>query len=102
MTVSDKMVNAVKSVFHLYIPDRYKESLARQSIRVALDAAWTTFDPNNPDTWPKSDVAPSGWNWLLFRPDHIGKFELGVWKGRETIVWKHCVRYCDPADIMPE
>lgn len=98
MPVSDKMAHAICGYFLYYPFAKLKEFLQE-----GINAAWHRFDPEDPETWPKSEYAPSGLPWLWIKVENGAvllntarfihpEFEYAV---------LNTVRYCDPADIMP-
>ena len=86
-------------------PDATLESV----LQAAINAAWTEFNPDNPDTWPKSEYAPSGMPWLcknvsgelkslLWDFEHIGG---AFYDPIYDVFLYDIVIVCDPADLLP-
>lgn len=79
---------------------------ADNAINAALEAAWPRFNPDDPETCPKTEFAPSGLPWMKLANDGSKiAVEFGIFNAEcitdVPITWKHVIRYCDPADILP-
>ena len=111
--ISDKMIEAAIK-FEVYpeeddygIPYLTKKE-GGEVVKSAINAAWTRFDPEEKETWPKSSKSPSGMYWIViqngaeFNKTPISKdfFDTEgrlMWvEGYDTIT-----AYADPADLMP-
>lgn len=120
--VSNKMSEAVKhkvSTGSGLYADILNPSGTAQA---AIDAAWHKFRPEDPDTWPESDKAPSGNPWLCLTPyersgEHVctgywnvvrtGEYHRdiqgGYFSGPADVGWiEDTTAYADPADFMPD
>jgi len=72
MTLPDKAIEAVSNLIYplwltVFSEIKAKEmarSVADGAIQAAINSLWTPFDPQDPETWPKSEYAPSGDAWL--------------------------------------
>jgi len=76
--------------------------MEKEYAQAVINAAWTTFDPEDKETWPKSEYAPSGVLWLrIFIPNSIKiAISQATWGGSPS-GWRLTAAYADPADLMP-
>lgn len=66
-----------------------------------LNKIWTPYSANNPQTHPKTDVAPSGEFWAVIR-DGVG-LKSYTWNNQPNgLHWQNVICYCDPADLTPD
>lgn len=105
--ISDKMLEAGHTAL-AGDPQTDSEATFRNVLQAAINAAWTRFDPEEKETWPKSSKSPSGMYWIViqngaeFNKTPISKdfFDTEgrlMWvEGYDTIT-----AYADPADLMP-
>ena len=101
MTLPDKAIEAAHDAWEKQPNNFGLDLCVIAAIQAAINALWTPFDPQDPETWPKSEYAPSGKPWLVefvngalasskFRDGHV----CDGW-------WSTVIRYTDPIHITP-
>ena len=121
--MNEKMINAANlKMLSVYGGQLLSEHM-QEIVQAAINAAWTTFDPKDKETWSTSDLAPSGNAWLCLTPyersgEHVctgywntvkdgGIFihrdiQDGYFSGPSDVGWLEDVTaYADPADLTP-
>lgn len=70
---------------------------ALQTLHEALNEAWVSFDPDDRNTHPEDESAPSGSPWLCSDEEgyqESASYDLDEW-------YEHGITYyADPADLM--
>ena len=78
--------------------DETDVALMDNAITAYLSAVWRPFDPDRPETWPATPMAPSGDMWVTM--DAEGRIAESTWRGDGWDVHiDDAARYCDPADL---
>lgn len=94
-----------------------RRAKARSKAKAIISAAYLPFIPDRAASWPPSEYAPSGKNWLVIRDDaaNDGKpfMDILLWNDGGPIMafnmspqarWRKLkvLAYTDPVNVMPE
>ena len=92
--ISDKMLEAGHTAL-AGDPQTDSEATFRNVLQAAINAAWTRFDPEDKETWPKNDLIP-------YSVIHGYGPNCFYWTdGGLNEVWDTVTAYANPRDLMP-
>ncbi len=103
MKISEKMAEAAWTQrATLWGAKRNSRAGISSIVQAAIDEAWTRFDPEDKETWPKSTYAPSHKMWACVNSN--GDIENCVFTNPRNFDWGEVgiTKYADPADLMSQ
>lgn len=104
--INDEVISACQDAADYCVFQGFQnnfDDVAEAAITAYLNSIWTKFDADDESTWPYPKIIKGEKLWIVSAGDKpwsitMARFSDGEWQGFGGKI----IKYCDPADIMPE